>query len=139
LAQLSVIVPCYNESEGIEETNSRIHHVMSDANIEFEIIYINDGSKDDTIEKLLKLKNQSSRIKIINFSRNFGHQPAVSAGLANCSGEYAVIIDADLQDPPHCIPDMLALAINEKAEVVYGVRKIRQGETLFKKITAKIF
>lgn len=139
MPQISIIVPCYNESEGIEETNRRIHQTMAESNLDFELIYINDGSKDDTLVKLLEIKKQSSLVKIIDFSRNFGHQPAVSAGLANCDGNYAVIIDADLQDPPYCIPEMLELALNEQADVVYGVRKIRQGESFFKKITAKIF
>lgn len=139
MPQLSIIVPCFNESEGIEETNYRIHNTMVEANIDFELIYINDGSKDDTLKKLVEIKKNSSRVKIIDFSRNFGHQPAVSAGLANCLGEYAVIIDADLQDPPNCIPLMLDLALTDNADVVYGVRKVRQGETWFKKMTAKMF
>lgn len=139
MPQLSIIVPCFNESEGIEETNHRIHNTMVEANIDFELIYINDGSKDDTLKKLVEIKKNSSRVKIIDFSRNFGHQPAVSAGLANCLGEYAVIIDADLQDPPNCIPLMLDLALTDNADVVYGVRKVRQGETWFKKMTAKMF
>jgi polyisoprenyl-phosphate glycosyltransferase len=139
LPELSIIVPCYNESEGIVETNLRIHQAMEAAMIDFELIFINDGSKDDTLAKLLDIKKTSNQVKIIDFSRNFGHQPAVSAGLANCIGDYAVIIDADLQDPPQCIPEMLNMAIKENADVVYGVRKIRQGETFFKKMTAKMF
>lgn len=136
---ISIIVPCFNESEVIRETNDRINNVLSSHNLEFEIVYVNDGSRDDTINILTEVQANNSRIKIIDFSRNFGHQPAVSAGLAHCKGDYAVIIDADLQDPPSCIPDMLELAIKEKAAVVYGVRKIRQGETWFKKMTAKLF
>ncbi len=136
---LSVIVPCYNEEAIIAETNAELHKVLSVGDINFEILYVNDGSADQTPEILKKLASESEHVKVINFSRNFGHQPAVSAGLKHCTGDYAVIIDADLQDPPSCIPEMLQMAINENAEVVYGVRKVREGETWFKKFTAKIF
>lgn len=136
---LSVIVPCYNEEEGIVETNKRLVQILSENQIEFEIIYINDGSSDNTLETLISIGEKAENVKIINFSRNFGHQPAVSAGLKYAKGDFAVIIDADLQDPPQCIPEMLELAKKENAQVVYGVRKVREGETWFKKITAKIF
>lgn len=137
--KLSVIVPCYNEELVIEETNKRLHDTLSSKGIDFEILYVNDGSKDQTLTKLKEIRLKSDNVKIVNFSRNFGHQPAVSAGLSYCQGDYAVIIDADLQDPPSCIPDMLDLAIAEEAAVVYGVRNIREGEGWFKKLTAKLF
>lgn len=136
---LSVIVPCYNEEAGIAEAHKCLIKTLEDLSRGYEIIYINDGSRDKTLDILVDIKNSSNHVKVVDFSRNFGHQPAVSAGLAVCNGEYAVIIDADLQDPPACIPDMLQLAIDQNADVVYGVRKVRAGETWFKKMTAKLF
>jgi glycosyltransferase involved in cell wall biosynthesis len=136
---ISIIVPCYNEEQVIRETHLQLSNVLKKHFNNYEVIFVNDGSKDNTLNILNKLAKEDKHLKIINFSRNFGHQPAVSAGIDNCSGDYAIIMDADLQDPPQCIPDMVALAIAEQANVVYGVRKTRKGETLFKKITAKYF
>jgi dolichol-phosphate mannosyltransferase len=137
---LSVIIPCYNEEEVIEETYKRLVKVMKDNKIEdFELIFVNDGSKDKTFDILCGIAASDKKVKVISFSRNFGHQPAVAAGINNCNGEYAVIIDADLQDPPELIPQMLKLCISENANVVYGVRKERKGETFFKKLSAKLF
>jgi len=136
---LSVIVPCYNEEAILKQTNAELHSVLNANNTDFEIIYINDGSEDQTTHFLKNIASASENVRVINFSRNFGHQPAVSAGLEYCKGDYAVIIDADLQDPPKCIPEMLQTAIDQDADVVYGVRKVREGETFFKKLTAKLF
>jgi len=137
---LSVIIPCYNEEEVIEETYKRLVKIMKDNKIEdFELIFVNDGSKDKTFDILCGIAANDKKVKVISFSRNFGHQPAVAAGINNCNGEYAVIIDADLQDPPELIPQMLKLCISENANVVYGVRKERKGETFFKKLSAKLF
>jgi glycosyltransferase involved in cell wall biosynthesis len=137
---LSVIIPCYNEEEVIEESYKRLVKVMKDNKIEdFELIFVNDGSKDKTFDILCGIAANDKKVKVISFSRNFGHQPAVAAGINNCNGEYAVIIDADLQDPPELIPQMLKLCISENANVVYGVRKERKGETFFKKLSAKLF
>jgi len=138
--KISLIIPCYNEEEVIEKTYSRLKQVFSENNIqEYEFIFINDGSKDKTLDLLLEFGKNDSKVKIISFSRNFGHQPAVSAGINECSGDVAIIIDADLQDPPELIPEMINLQIKEKANVVYGVRALRKGEGFFKKFTAKIF
>jgi dolichol-phosphate mannosyltransferase len=104
----------------------------------FEIIYVNDGSNDNSFLELLKLSNEDERVKYINFSRNFGHQIAVTAGLDYSKGAAVVIIDGDLQDPPEVIPEMYAM-YKEGFEVVYGQRLIRKGESFFKKITAKYF
>ncbi len=136
---LSVIIPCYNEEEVIEETYKRLKNVLEQNKIHYELIFINDGSSDNTLSILENLSTKDNKVKIISFSRNFGHQPAVSAGIEYCMGNYAVIIDADLQDPPEVIPQMLELAKKEKANVVYGVRKKRKGETLFKIFTAWLF
>lgn len=136
---LSIIVPCYNEEEVIEVTYKRLTNVLKNLKIKYEILFINDGSQDNTLNILLSLIKKDPSIKIISFSRNFGHQSAVAAGLNYCKGDFALIIDADLQDPPEIIPDMLKKLKEEKANVVYGVRKKRQGETIFKKTTAWLF
>ena len=136
---LSVIVPCFNEEEVIIETYNRIKLVLSNLENTSEIIFINDGSYDKTGDILSILSKTDQDIKIISFSRNFGHQKAVTAGLNNCNSDMAVIIDADLQDPPELIPEMIKTLKNSKAQVVYCVRKSRKGEGIFKKLSAKAF
>ena len=136
---LSIIVPCFNEQEVINETYKRIKSVLSNLDFHSEIIFINDGSTDETENLLSELTKTDKNIKIITFSRNFGHQKAVTAGLNNCHTDMAVIIDADLQDPPEVIPDMIKTLIDSKAQVVYCVRKSRKGEGFFKKLSAKAF
>lgn len=136
---LSIIVPCYNEEEVIEETYKRLRNVLNSISMDYEILFVNDGSIDKTLDILSKIAKNDKKVKVISFSRNFGHQPAVCAGIHHCKGDYAVIIDADLQDPPEVIPEMLELAKNENANVVYGVRKKRKGETFFKRFTAWLF
>jgi len=138
--ELSLIIPCYNEDMVIEETNRRINYVLDEAGInEYEIIYVNDGSSDKTRAILENLAEKDKKIRVINFSRNFGHQPAVTAGIHNCRGEYAIIIDADLQDPPELIPKLIAKYHQEDCDIVYCVRKSRKGESVFKKVTASCF
>lgn len=136
---ISIIVPCYNEEEVIEKTYRRIHHVLENNSINGEIIFINDGSKDRTLEILSEIAGKNGNIKILNFSRNFGHQPAVTAGIDNCRGDMALIMDADLQDPPELIPEMIRTLEAENCNVVYGVRIKRKGDSLFKKLTAKLY
>lgn len=137
---LAVIVPCYNEEAVIREFYQRTKEVLTILdNFETSIIFINDGSRDRTPIILDDLAEIDNTIRVIHFSRNFGHQPAVTAGIHLCNTDFAVIIDADLQDPPELIPDLLKTVEDEKANVVYCVRKKRDGETIFKKITAKIF
>jgi dolichol-phosphate mannosyltransferase len=136
---LSVIVPCFNEEEVIFETYKRIKSVLSKLDLPSEIIFINDGSSDKTGQYLSELSLTDKNIKIISFSRNFGHQKAVTAGLNHCHSDMAVIIDADLQDPPEVIPEMIQTMVSSKAQVVYCVRKSRKGEGLFKKVSAKLF
>lgn len=137
--KLSLIIPAYNEEQVIATTIARIQDVFEKHNYDCELIFINDGSSDNTLQVLKNFKALDSRIRIIQFSRNFGHQAAVTAGIKNCTGDYAVILDADLQDPPEEIPFMLDKAIKENANVVFGVRQSRKGETWFKKLTAGIF
>jgi dolichol-phosphate mannosyltransferase len=111
---------------------------ISSISSNFEIIYVNDGSRDNSFLELVKLSKEDERVKYINFSRNFGHQIAVTAGLDLSKGDAVVIIDGDLQDPPEVIPEMYAKH-KEGFEVVYGQRLKRKGESFFKKITAKYF
>jgi polyisoprenyl-phosphate glycosyltransferase len=132
----TVIIPCYNEEELISGTYKRVKAVIDPTD---EIIFVNDGSKDHTLSILKQIAQDDTAIKILSFSRNFGHQAAISAGINNCTGKVAFIIDADMQDPPELFPQMLALYKNEKCNVVYGVRAVRKGEGIFKKFTAKLF
>lgn len=134
----SVIVPMYNEEEVIIETYRRLTHVMNNIGESYEIIFINDGSRDKTRLMLHELCNKDKHIKMIDFARNFGHQIAITAGMDYAAGECMVIIDGDLQDPPELIPDMIN-RWREGYDVVYGKRISRQGESLFKKTTAKAY
>ena len=135
---ISVIVPIYNESKIIGELFQRLSTALLTISPEFEIIFVNDGSRDSSLEKLIELSNKDKRVFYINFSRNFGHQIAVSAGLDHASGKAIVIIDGDLQDPPELIPELYK-KYKEGYEVVYAQRRQREGESAFKKLTAKFF
>ncbi|MBN8704518.1 MAG: glycosyltransferase family 2 protein [Bacteroidetes bacterium] len=137
---LSVIIPCFNEELVIHETVDRLTQALKilESNYKLEFIFVNDGSKDKTLEILTALANGDSRIKVLSFSRNFGHQIAITAGLDLCSGDAAVVIDADLQDPPEVIPEMVK-KWEEGFNIVYGKRNIRKKETFFKLFTAKLF
>lgn len=134
--KLSVIIPCFNEEAVIRETYKRLKNVLHTNFQSYEMIFINDGSSDTTLTLLEEISESDAAAVVINLSRNFGHQPAVTAGLHNCSGDAAVIIDADLQDPPEVIPAMFEKH-REGFDVVYGVRKERKGENFFKLISAK--
>jgi polyisoprenyl-phosphate glycosyltransferase len=138
LMLLSVVVPCMNEEEGLLDTNQRLAGVLEQAALNFEIVYVDDGSTDSTPELLRSLQSCDARIRVIRLSRNFGHQVAITAGLEHASGDAIVIIDADLQDPPEVILDFLA-KWRDGYDVVYGVRTEREGETAFKLWTAKFF
>ncbi|HEX3016174.1 MAG TPA: glycosyltransferase family 2 protein [Desulfobacteria bacterium] len=135
---LSVVVPAYNEELVIEETNKRLTRVLSSLDLDYEIIYVDDGSKDQTIKILTRLANTDPHLKILSFSRNFGHQVAVTAGIQHATGDAVVLIDADLQDPPELIKEFVA-KWREGYDVVYAIRKKREGETWFKKFTASMF
>jgi polyisoprenyl-phosphate glycosyltransferase len=137
---ISIIIPCYNEELVIEETYKRTDKVMKSFEHKgYEIIFINDGSKDATLSILKGIASRDKSVKILNFSRNFGHQPAVTAGIGACNGDIAIIIDADLQDPPELFPDMVKTHLEQNANVVYGQRESRKGETFFKTFTSKAF
>jgi dolichol-phosphate mannosyltransferase len=138
--KISVIVPCFNEEAVVRQAYERIKVVLDRIEgAECEILFINDGSTDHTVRILEEIAAQDRSVKIISFSRNFGHQPAVSAGICNCTGDVAIIIDADMQDPPELFPEMIDIYKRENCNVVYGVRKKRKGESLSKRLTAKIF
>lgn len=138
MKKVSIIVPMYYEEEVAEECYKRMTGVFKDIEYDYELICINDGSKDRTLEILENIAKKDKKVKIISFSRNFGHQAAVTAGLKQVTGDVAIIIDADLQDPPELIPEMLKIW-EEGNEVVYGKRKTRDGESIFKLMTAKMF
>ena len=139
MKKISVVIPMYYEEEVANECYERMSSVLkSIPNYEYEIIFVNDGSKDKTLEILEGIAEKDKNIKVISFSRNFGHQCAVTAGLRYVTGDAIVIIDADLQDPPELILEMIKLWENGN-EVIYGKRKIRKGESAFKLLTAKMF
>ena len=125
MKKLSLVIPMYYEEEVTNECYNRISNVCKSIdNYEYEIIFVNDGSKDKTLEILEKIAQNDKNVKIISFSRNFGHQCAVTAGLKYVTGDAIVIIDADLQDPPELIPEMLKLW-EQGNDVIYGKRKKR--------------
>lgn len=134
----SVVVPVYNEELVIEESYRRLSAVMDYTKENVEIIFVNDGSRDTTRNKVVNICKKDDRVKLINFSRNFGHQAAITAGMESASGKAIVVIDADLQDPPEVILKMID-KWKEGYDVVYGKRLKREGETFFKKFTAKMF
>jgi polyisoprenyl-phosphate glycosyltransferase len=137
--ELSVIIPIYNESANINLLYERLSKVCDQLTPDREFIFINDGSKDDSLEKVKALHAKDARVKYIDFSRNFGHQIAVTAGLDSCHGKAVVIIDADLQDPPELILEMFDKWKNENYQVVYAKRRKRKGEGFMKLWTAKMF
>ncbi|HBQ63515.1 MAG TPA: glycosyltransferase [Clostridiales bacterium] len=134
----SVVVPVYNEEEVIRETYRRLKTVMDGIGETYEILFVNDGSRDRTAKLAQEICRQDPAIRLIDFSRNFGHQVAITAGMDYASGDAVIVIDADLQDPPEVIPAMIA-KWKEGYEVIYGKRLKRKGDTLFKKITARFF
>lgn len=134
----SVVVPVYNEELVITETYNRLKKVLDSTGEKYELIFVNDGSRDKTVEIVRELCKMDKNIRLLSFSRNFGHQTAITAGMDYAAGQAIVVIDADLQDPPEVILQMIQ-KWKEGYDVVYGVRQKRKGETLFKKLTAKLF
>jgi glycosyltransferase involved in cell wall biosynthesis len=134
----SVVAPAYNEEPTLEELHRRVTEVMDTTGESWELIIVNDGSQDRTVEIVEELHAADPRVKLVDFSRNFGHQLAVTAGLDHARGDAVVMIDADLQDPPEVILDMIE-KWKDGYEVVYAVRSEREGETWFKEFTAKVF
>ncbi|MCU0417376.1 MAG: glycosyltransferase family 2 protein [Cytophagaceae bacterium] len=138
MEKISIIIPIYNEEQNIEKLYVRSKQVVIQLPVEYEFVFVNDGSKDQSLEIIKNIASIDSHIKYLDFSRNFGHQIAVTAGIDNCSGSKIVIIDADLQDPPELIIQMYE-KMQEGYEVVYAKRISRKGESVLKKITAKLF
>ena len=138
--KVSLVIPMYYEEEVVNECYEKVSNVLKglEDTYDYEIIFVNDGSKDKTLEILEEIAKKDEKAKIVSFSRNFGHQAAVTAGLKEVTGDAIVIIDADLQDPPELIPEMLKLW-EQGNEVIYGKRKTRKGESAFKLLTAKMF
>lgn len=136
--KISAIIPSYNEQENVGLMYERMSKVLSKISDDYEIIYVNDCSRDETLLRIKALAEKDKHVKYVSFSRNFGHQIAVSAGLDVCQGDAVVIIDGDLQDPPELIEQMYE-KYNEGYKVVYARRTSRDGETWFKKFTAKMF
>lgn len=138
---ISVVVPCYNEQEVFSESYKRLTETLSQLDAtkyHYELIFVNDGSKDNTLQLINEAIAKDNKVKGINFSRNFGHQIAITAGLDNCKGDCAVVIDADLQDPPAVILQMVK-KWEEGYDVIFGKRDERAGESAFKLLTAKWF
>jgi glycosyltransferase involved in cell wall biosynthesis len=134
----SVVIPVFNEAESITEFNRRLSAMSRKAGDTWEFIYVNDGSTDASPELLKTFAQSDKRVRVIDFVRNFGHQIAVTAGLDAAQGRAVIVIDADLQDPPEVIPELIA-KWREGNEVVYAVRAEREGETWLKEFTAKLF
>jgi len=137
-SSLSVVVPCYNEQEVLAELYRRLSAVCRESKISYEIVLVNDGSKDRTWPMMAELTESDPTIVAVNLSRNHGHQLALTAGLSICRGERILIIDADLQDPPELLPEMMA-KMDTGADVIYGQRRHREGEAVTKLITAAVF
>ncbi len=135
---ISVVIPVYNESDLIEDLYKAVMSAMTKFTDDFEVICVNDGSKDDTLLKLQVCHQRDKRFKVLNLSRNFGHQSAYTAGLSYAKGEYVAMMDGDLQDPPELIADMYKCAIDNQSDVVYG-RRTERHETFFKKLSIKLF
>lgn len=139
MKKISVVIPMYYEEEVALECYKRVKKAIdSIENYENEIVFVNDGSRDKTLEILEEISKKDENVKVLSFSRNFGHQAAVTAGLKHVTGDAIVIIDADMQDPPELIKDMIKLW-EEGNQVVYAKRKKRKGESAFKLLTAKMF
>ena len=138
--RISILIPCYNEQAVIQLCHQRICDAISTLpDYDFEILYINDGSRDDTLAALVEISQADPRVAIINLSRNFGKEAAMTAGLDYIDSDAVIILDADLQDPPELIPDLIRLWKEQDADVVYGQRTSRLGEGWFKKLTAAAF
>jgi dolichol-phosphate mannosyltransferase len=142
LQKLSVVIPILNEEEILEELERRLRAMLdrlaATANLEWEVVFVDDGSKDRSLELLRGLCARDQRYKLLSFSRNFGHQLAITAGMDRAEGDAVVVMDADLQDPPEVVAEMIA-RWRQGYDVVFGVRLKREGETLFKRVTAALF
>jgi polyisoprenyl-phosphate glycosyltransferase len=138
LSKLSVVIPILNEADNIIELHERLGITLGSLGVEYEIIFVDDGSKDRSLQLIKDLSSNDSRVKYISFTRNFGHQIAIHAGIEYCHGDLIVIMDGDLQNPPELIPALVNKLQNDY-EVVYAQRKIRKEESFLKRLTASLF
>ncbi len=136
--EISVVIPIFNEEMNIATLNTRVTTVLNSMDRPWELIYVNDGSVDSSLELLRGLASGDPHIKYIDLSRNFGHQLAITAGMEHAAGTYIVVMDGDGQDPPELIPELYSKALSGY-EVVYAKRKKREGENFMKKATSKMF
>lgn len=137
---LSIVVPCFNEEACLAELHQRLSAAAQEAvGSDYELVLVNDGSRDGSWPAMRRMAAEDGQVVAVNLSRNHGHQLALTAGLDLCRGDVILIIDADLQDPPELLPAMLAMMRDSEADVVYGVRRSRAGETAFKRATAHGF
>jgi dolichol-phosphate mannosyltransferase len=136
--ELSLIIPIYNEEEVLPQLESRLQELLKTLAVDTEVVFVNDGSKDDSIDILRQMAEREPRYRVVGFARNFGHQRAITAGMDVARGKAVVVMDADLQDPPEVIVEMM-VKWREGFDVVYGRRRSREGESWFKLITAKMF
>lgn len=135
---ISIVLPVFNEEAGIQATIDTLLNYIEQQEEKYELIFVDDGSKDKSVAIIKRALAQNDHIKLVEFSRNFGHQLAITAGLEYAKGDAVVVMDADLQDPPEVIPQMIK-KWHEGYQIVYGKRMQRDGETIFKKFTAKMF
>lgn len=138
---VSIIVPCFNEQEVITTTLEKISNILMLTDFSFELVVVNDGSRDSTRDEILKFKELNPKLKvvIVNLRRNYGHMTAIQAGYEHSSGDLLITIDADLQDPPEIIPDMIGKHLEMGADVVQAVRISRTKDTIFKRLTAYLY
>lgn len=137
-AKVSAVAPCYNEAAVLADFHRRMSAACAGVTDDYEMVLVNDGSSDDSWPVLLSLAAKDPHVVAINLSRNHGQALALTAGLAYCRGERILILDADLQDPPELLPEMMALC-DRGADIVYGKRRSRAGESIFKRLTAFVF
>ena len=135
---LSIVLPVYNETENLDELRARLTTVLDGCGRSWEIVFVDDGSRDDSFAKMAAFAREDGRIRVVRFARNFGHQMALTAGVDHARGRLVAVMDADLQDPPELLSEMLRKT-DEGFEVVYAQRTAREGETAFKKATAAVF
>jgi dolichol-phosphate mannosyltransferase len=139
MKKISIIFSFYNEEATIDFSTQKIINILNENNeIDYEVIFVNDNSNDNSLDKIIKLRENNKKIKIINLSRRFGHMHGIMAGLKNCTGDAAIYLDIDLQDPPEIINQMINFYLKEDYDVVFTTRKKRHGENFLKKIISKI-
>ncbi len=139
MQKLSIVVPCYNEEDVLPIFYKELIKVISSMNFDREILFIDDGSTDKTLDKIMELAARDQDVKFISFSRNFGKEAAMYAGLCNASGDYVVVMDADLQDPPELLPQMMNKIINDNYDCVATRRVTRAGGPIIRSFLPECF